>query len=581
MNKIYFFTLAVFCLFVTTTANAQAAKLAFVEEFTQASCGPCAGQNPAFDALLDGNEENVVVLKYQTVFPGFDPMNQDNPEEVETRWDYYTFTGVPSGAVDGSSIANDCSAYVGAPACLSQADIDEAVAVGSAFEIEMAGGIVDGILTVTGTITAVMDAEATTPVFRVAMTERTISYDDAPGGNNGETEYNHVMKKFLTGTAGDALPTTWASGDTFDFEYTLNTADVNIYQFGQVRVVGFIQDDANRYVHQAATVNPDITVSFTNNAGVVAVTELPAGVCPGESTITPSAIIVNGGNEELNTADIVYSVNGGAEQTYIYTGSLATLGQETVLLDPITFSSSEINTVEVTIINPNGQADEDTVGDTATGEVALAPVAGTVFTVTLTPDCWGEEASWEFVDDSGAVVASSPSYAGTTAGEAIAEEVTLDFGGCYSFRYVDSYGDGLNGSQWTGCDTDGSLLVTDAEGYVVYDYDGSFDVAEAVSAFGTTSLESAVEVLTSLDALNLYPNPVSSELNVDFSLAENMELNVTVLNAMGQVIERNNSSFAAGANYINVNTAKYANGIYFLQIEGQEGVKTAKFTVSK
>jgi len=93
----------------------------------------------------------------------------------------------------------------------------------------------------------------------------------------------------------------------------------------------------------------------------------------------------------------------------------------------------------------------------------------------------------------------------------------LEFGGCYSFEYVDAYGDGLNGSQWNGCDTNGSLVVSDADGVSIYDYDGSFDVATAVSAFAT-DVESAVQELTSLDALSLFPNPASSELNVNFSL---------------------------------------------------------------
>jgi len=203
------------------------------------------------------------------------------------------------------------------------------------------------------------------------------------------------MKKFLTGTAGDALPATWAAGDVFDFEYSLNTADVNIYQFGQVRVVGFIQD-ANKYVHQAATVNPDITVSFTNNAGVVAVTELPAGICPGEATISPTVVIVNGGNNDLTSADLVYTVNGGAEQTFAYSGNLSTLGQETVTLDPITFTATDVNTVEVTITNPNGEADEDGAGDSASAEIDLAPAL--IILVLLLELQFLKRSYWNLVD---------------------------------------------------------------------------------------------------------------------------------------------------------------------------------------
>lgn len=45
-------------------------RLVLVEHFTQASCGPCASQNPALKAVLDANQGKVVALKYQTSWPG-------------------------------------------------------------------------------------------------------------------------------------------------------------------------------------------------------------------------------------------------------------------------------------------------------------------------------------------------------------------------------------------------------------------------------------------------------------------------------------------------------------------------------
>ena len=35
--------------------NAQSTRLVLAEEFTQASCGPCASQNPTFNNLLNAN----------------------------------------------------------------------------------------------------------------------------------------------------------------------------------------------------------------------------------------------------------------------------------------------------------------------------------------------------------------------------------------------------------------------------------------------------------------------------------------------------------------------------------------------
>ena len=63
MKKLYTLALA---MFVGVAVNAQSQRLTLLEEFTQASCGPCAAQNPALNTLLAGNETKTVSIKYQT-----------------------------------------------------------------------------------------------------------------------------------------------------------------------------------------------------------------------------------------------------------------------------------------------------------------------------------------------------------------------------------------------------------------------------------------------------------------------------------------------------------------------------------
>src|SRR5689334_7819656 len=111
-------------LFISSMSLFASQRLVMVEEFTNASCPPCAAQNPGFNALLDANPTKVVALKYQTNWPGVDPMNaQTQSLGVGTRVTYYGVTGVPHGVVDGVAIPNTCGYYVGAPHCLTQAQI--------------------------------------------------------------------------------------------------------------------------------------------------------------------------------------------------------------------------------------------------------------------------------------------------------------------------------------------------------------------------------------------------------------------------------------------------------------------------
>src|SRR5258706_16343823 len=77
MKKI--FTLIVSVIFVYTLSYGQSQRLVLCEEFTQASCPPCAAQNPAYNTLLNANPTKVVAIKHQTSWPGVDPMNAQNP----------------------------------------------------------------------------------------------------------------------------------------------------------------------------------------------------------------------------------------------------------------------------------------------------------------------------------------------------------------------------------------------------------------------------------------------------------------------------------------------------------------------
>jgi len=98
-------TLILAGLLVTGIAvNAQVQRNVLAEAFSNASCGPCASQNPGYNALLGTNTTKVIAVKYQWYFPGFDPMNAQNPTEPNARISYYGQSGVPCGVLDGTLI---------------------------------------------------------------------------------------------------------------------------------------------------------------------------------------------------------------------------------------------------------------------------------------------------------------------------------------------------------------------------------------------------------------------------------------------------------------------------------------------
>jgi trypsin len=92
-------------------------------------------------------------------------------------------------------------------------------------------------------------------------------------------------------------------------------------------------------------------------------------------------------------------------------------------------------------------------------------------------DCYGEEISWEIINENGVIIAqvSSGTYPGGSTSETMEvggslqqEEICLS-AGCYTFTITDSYGDGLSGSEFS-CEVNGApFSITDENGEVLFE----------------------------------------------------------------------------------------------------------------
>ena len=97
--------LLIFALFMgLSSLFAQEQKqLALVEEFTNTSCGPCAGFAPYLDAALRKTVGKCVAIKYHVSFPDpADKFYRCDPQNFNTRRFYYGVNGVPSWYVNGA-----------------------------------------------------------------------------------------------------------------------------------------------------------------------------------------------------------------------------------------------------------------------------------------------------------------------------------------------------------------------------------------------------------------------------------------------------------------------------------------------
>ena len=79
--------------------------------------------------------------------------------------------------------------------------------------------------------------------------------------------------------------------------------------------------------------------------------------------------------------------------------------------------------------------------------------------------------------------------------------------------------------------------------------------------------------------LDVYPNPSRDVFNISFTSEEIQDLRVRVLNVVGEEIVVENLQQFVGEYVKQVDLNTYSKGIYFLEIETQQGVVNKKLTL--
>ncbi len=566
---------------MATGVFAQSQRMVLLEHFTQASCPPCATYNPLVKQYFENTTTSATAIKYQTSWPGTDPMNAHNPGDVQARVTYYGVSGVPDVVIDGNvAQGNPGTLFAGG----QSSTMDTRATVASDFDITVSHAFTGAGVDVTAVITATNAVANANLKAHVVIVEKEISFANPPG-SNGETEFYNVMKAMLPTSAGTDLGDVWSNGTTEVLTESWNIA--NVYNVSELAAIVFVQDDVTKEIMQAnisevmtSTLNLDAGVTSTNPSG----SDYETVIC--NTNNQPQITLSNFGNTTLTSADINYSVNG-TQATYNWTGNIGTFGTEVVALPAIAYtpSAAGFNQFAAQVTNPNGGADDYPSNDNKSGffdYVAYSDVTEykSALTLTIDTDQYGEETSWEFVDAGGNVLAAGPAtpYPNNSP-QTYTENVTLPDGECYMFFIYDSYGDGIccnygNGS-YTLEDSDGTVLITQDVN------NNPFNGSQKMTVFKTfnTTNTNAVDLA---ENLSVYPNPATDNFTIEFNLAEATKLDINLMNAIGQkvsTIEAGN--FNGGEHLINVNTANLAAGTYFVTIRSEEGITTKTITVTK
>lgn len=638
---------------ITSFGFAQSPRMSLFEEFTGENCPPCASTNPVIDPFLATHQGvDCITLKWQVAIPSAPSsptsLYQQNITEINARDNYYSISSAPSARLDGQdpSVAfgatSDHAYYITQSGVLSSA-----TSVSSPFTIVMNRSYdpTYSTITVTGTITA---SQAYTAVgalkFRLVMTEKEIHYATAPG-SNGEKDFHWVARKsFPDLTNGTAMASSWTAAQTQTFSISCPVPSY-IWDKSQIEMVGFIQDDGNKKVLQAAL---STAAPVGIDAQAFAIAGLGAVNCG--STANPAVVVKNIGVNAISTMTINPYLNTTAQTPYIWTGNLAAGATTTITLNPVTGLAAGTMNYSVNIVGVDA-GDNNNGNNTKKQSFAVvtsytpAPIVQT-YTSALFPGT-----GWILVNTDGGSATTTwqrstaaGGFGSTPAGcakynffnNANVGDVDELFMPAMSLSglstamltfdvakadYLDAtlsspYNDILEvhvstdcGANWTTVySKDNTNLATAptssvaftptaaqwrAESINLNSYAGQSQVLVkfvAINDYGNNlyidnvNLSGSVGIQkldNNVSSIDMFPNPATTETAVNIDLVQSSETVITVLNTAGQIVYQSKSTLNAGKNTVTIDTRNFASGIYNVIIATDNGSVAKKLSVTK
>lgn len=308
---------------------------------------------------------------------------------------------------------------------------------------------------------------------------------------------------------------------------------------------------------------------FDYNVSVTTISGQAGQNC--ESGFVPKVNILNKGALPLTSLTIQYAYNGGSTQTMNWSGNLGYFGSEIVQL-PVINQVDGINTISVTLVNPNGQTDQDMTDNQKTINFSASP-NGTVVDMDLYLGCYADEASWVLEDGNGNILYSGSGYSNANAPNLVQEQFCVS-DGCYKLNLMDSYGDGYEGAVYNQCDYTGSMTLRNNATNVIIaelkEENADFGDEKAFTfCFNAVSLNS--EELE--NNITIYPNPSNGEFTIEMDFEG--EKNIVLRNITGKSV----ASYQSSDNQFKVSGNNLSAGMYMVTISTNERSVTRKIIV--
>ena len=309
--------------------------------------------------------------------------------------------------------------------------------------------------------------------------------------------------------------------------------------------------------------NDDVVVPIFEDAAVTSITNIPELLCDVDS-IAPRITLKNNGLDDLTSAVIEYSINGGTAYTQAWSGSLVTGQTANISLAAIP-AASGANALIITSTLPNNTVDQVPENDAWTYDFTASFPAAAI-NLILTLDAYGSDVTWELATQAGTPLYAGGPYEDDDEGEvdSVAFCLTND---CYTFTILDEFGNGLC------CDDgEGNYVIRDAFGTVYGESDGQY-TTENINEFCLEAV-SVPEVIPA--AFTIRPNPSDGAFTVVLEDGDR-DSQLRVLDALGRAVVET----ATNGQAIHRIDLRVPAGAYFVVVEGSSGMSTQRMIITR
>ncbi len=396
---------------------------------------------------------------------------------------------------------------------------------------------------------------------------------------DGNYCHNNTLRDIITSTWGDEIsPTKEGTLITKTYTYDIpkiigdpNGIDVVI---DNLEFVSFVAKSNSAGEWTPTIMNVcDLPVLIGSQSSLFPylykITERQNFTCSNNKTFVVD--VMNRGLDELSSMKILVEIDNGEIVEYEWNGNITSYSIGHIEIDiDMPIGTHEIN---FNIVEANGVAVNTSKSIAATCEEFNAVVVNDKddeIVLELMQDKFGNETRWEIVNDNNEVLALGGPYEhlfGQSSSTELHEiPLKLPINQCMKFTIYDAVGNGIC------CEHgDGYYRIIDGNGNIVIEGDGNFGLE--------TSHVFSVEIRDDLNENNeemfkIYPNPATDVIKL--SAVGSEPLIVKIHNYLGILIEE----IEVNADEIEINVSAYNSGIYFMNIQTNNGCVIKKVIVN-